>query len=213
MAHPVSLTIVAAVRPGRAADVERVLEAMGDGVANAEAVAFAALSGVHFARFLLVDEATDLAGAPLPASLLYMSDLDVSQARHVAELVDTSSPQLDRLLEHCDGYPDGTSRTRDTRIAYLRDHVVREQARYVNTVGRTVARCTPMPGCGTPSRPISTAAARWPTTRSSRGRGCAPTSATTPPSQGSESGRRGPTSGSGCASSSTASASRSSCSS
>jgi hypothetical protein len=140
MTHPVSVTIVAAVRPGRAADVEGVLEAMGDGVANAEAVAFGALSGVHFARFLLVGEAVDLTGEQLPATLLYMSDLDVPQSLHLAELVDTSSSQLDRLLEHCDGYPESADRTRDARLAFLRAHVVREQARYVNTTARTVAQ-------------------------------------------------------------------------
>jgi hypothetical protein len=140
MARPVTLTIVAAVLPGRAAGLERVLAEMGDGVANDRAVAFAALAGVHFARFMLVGEATDLRGAPLPASLVYMSDLDVPRARHLAELVDTSSAQLDRLLEHCDGYPDAESRTAELRLEYLRAHVVREQARYVNTTGRTATQ-------------------------------------------------------------------------
>src|SRR5262249_14908395 len=36
-----------------------------------------------------------------------------------------------------DGYPDGAARTRESRLAYLRGHRIKEQAFYVNTVGRT----------------------------------------------------------------------------
>ena len=65
------------VAAGRGREPEQLLETMGDGVANGSVVDLGDLDGVHFARFVVLDEATDLRGEPLPASLLYMSDFDV----------------------------------------------------------------------------------------------------------------------------------------
>jgi hypothetical protein len=112
---------------------------MGDGVANGSVVDLATLRGVHFARFVLLDETQDLRGEPLPASLVYMSDVDVAADRHLSDLVDTVGSGLDLLFGHCDGYP-AAPRARDARLSYLRSHLVKEQARYFNTTGRNVRR-------------------------------------------------------------------------
>jgi hypothetical protein len=135
--HQVALTLAAKVRPGEAESLERLLETMGDGVANRTVVDFAALEGVHFARFVLLEETKDLNGERLSALLIYMSDLDVSRERHLRELVEVSGEGLDRLFAHCEGYPADGERTAGVRLAYLRSHRVKEQAFYVNTVGRT----------------------------------------------------------------------------
>jgi hypothetical protein len=52
--YQVALTIAAPVRAGAENDLNRVLESMGDGVANGSVVDFSAFSGVHFARFVLL---------------------------------------------------------------------------------------------------------------------------------------------------------------
>jgi hypothetical protein len=135
--HQVALTLVAKVRPGEVESLKELLETMGDGVANGSVVNLGTLDGVHFARFVVLDEATDLRGEPLAASLLYLSDLDVSREQHLGQLVDQSGEGLDRLFGHCEGYPEGRQLTREGRLDYLRRHRVREQAFYVNTVGRT----------------------------------------------------------------------------
>ena len=138
MAHQVALTLAANVRPGEVESLKQLLGTMGDGVANGSVVDLGTLAGVHFARFVLVDEATDLQGKPLPAWLVYMSDLDVSREQHLGDLVDSAGEGLDRLFGHCTGYPDGAQRTRAQRLAYLRRHRIEEQAFYVNTIGRTM---------------------------------------------------------------------------
>jgi hypothetical protein len=127
-----ALTIAAPVRPGEAGNLEALLATMGDGVANGSVIDFGALSGVHYARLVLLEETTDLEGKPLPATLLLLSDLDVRPAQHLRELVDVAGEGVDRVFGHCAGY------WPQNRLAYLRRHVVKEQARYVNTVGRTV---------------------------------------------------------------------------
>src|SRR5438094_7220478 len=136
MPHQSALTVVANVRPGETDSLRQLLATMGDGVANGSVVDFETLAGLHFARFVLLEETHGLRGEPLPASLVYMSDFDVSRDRHLGDLVDTSGAGMDLLFGHCEGYPDGAQRTRDGRLAYLRRHVVAEQARYVNTIGR-----------------------------------------------------------------------------
>jgi hypothetical protein len=137
MPYQRSLTIVAPVRKGAEGAVEQLLERMGDGVANGSVIDFGALDGVHFARLMIVPADTDSSGAPLPASVILLSDFDVTLDAHLEQLVDTAGAGLDQVFGSCEGYPEGRPARRD-RLEYLRRHVVREAATYVNTRGRTV---------------------------------------------------------------------------
>jgi len=96
---------------------------------------FAHLRGVHFARFYLLEETADLDGQPIPASLVFMSDVDAPLRRHLAELVDVAGDGIDQAFGHCAGYP-GPGARRRARIAWLRRHQLPASAYYVNTVGR-----------------------------------------------------------------------------
>jgi hypothetical protein len=136
MPYQAALTIVAPVRAGAAKALESLLETMGDGVANASVIDFGALTGIHFARLMVIEEDTDQSGAPLPANLVLLSDFDVTPATHLAELVETAGDGIDRVFAHCEGYPGGAPTPRE-RLDYLKRHVVKESARYVNTRGRT----------------------------------------------------------------------------
>lgn len=131
MPYQRALTIVAPVRAGARDELESLLATMGDGVANGSVLDFGALSGVHFARIAVVEEDLDL-----PASLILLSDFDVSAAMHLGELAETEG--VDRLFGHCVGYP-GAPTPRD-RLDYLTRHIVKEQAMYVNTTGRTASQ-------------------------------------------------------------------------
>jgi hypothetical protein len=137
MPYQVALTVVAPVRAGAVDDLKGLLAAMGDGVANGSVIDFGALSGVHFARLFVVDADEDSSGAPLPASLILLSDVDVPKAEHLEELAEVAGTGIDRVFGHCEGYPtSGTITTRE-RLDYLTRHVVKEGARYVNTTGRS----------------------------------------------------------------------------
>jgi hypothetical protein len=122
MSHQIALTVVAEVRPEAADDLRALLATMGDGVANDKVLDFGSFAGLHFARLVLVEESTDLKGDRLPASLLYMSDLDLPKDRHLGELADVGGEAIDRLFGHCVGYPQ-TPTTPEQRLAYLRRHV------------------------------------------------------------------------------------------
>ena len=137
MPYQRSLTIVAPVREGAERDVESLLATMGDGVANGSVIDFGALDGVHFARVMLMPADAGPSGERLPASVVLLTDVDVPVEAHLEQLVDTAGAGIDRVFGRCEGYPDGEP-SGPARLEYLRRHVVREAARYVNTSGRTV---------------------------------------------------------------------------
>jgi hypothetical protein len=134
MPYQQSLTIVAPVRDGAEHDVESLLRSMGDGVANGSVIDFGALDGVHFARLMMVPADT---GAGFPASLILLSDFDGPVDAQLDGLVKTAGAGIDRIFGQCTGYPQGEP-DEHARRDFLRRHVVREAARYVNTSGRTV---------------------------------------------------------------------------
>ena len=130
MKQQFAVTIAARVRPGETAALQDLLASMGDGVANGSVLDLGALTDVHFARLFLLEETTDLDGQPIPASLVYLSDFDVSREEHLAELA--AAPGLDDVFGRCEGYTAGD------RLGFLHAHAIKEQARYVNRPGRGV---------------------------------------------------------------------------
>jgi hypothetical protein len=129
MSHQSALTIWARVVPGRAEALERLLEA-------GPPIPFERLAAVHFARLLLVDD-----GGAAPV-LLFTLDVDGPAEAHLDELADVAADGLDRVLCHCDGYPEPGSRDRAARLAYLRSHLTGVAVFYAHFVGRTLAQVT-----------------------------------------------------------------------
>jgi hypothetical protein len=138
MVDQVALTIMAPINPGLKEDLRQLLQAMGKDPANNDLLPFSKLSGTHFARLFILDEATDLNGAPIAPYLVYMSDVDSPLERHLDELVGVTSAGLDRLFSHCAGYPSEGLVTPGLRRVYLQAHAVSAAAVYVNTLGRTL---------------------------------------------------------------------------
>ncbi len=163
MTYQVALTIVARVKPAYAESLKQVLESaqwMGDrgrggpggnpdGFASQSPtpnlqspydalIPFARLSGVHFARLLVLDEVIDLHGAVIAPQLVFLSDVDAPLERHLDELVDLAGTGIDAIFGHCEGYPAGGTITRDQRLGYLHAHMISAATVYVNTIGRTV---------------------------------------------------------------------------
>jgi len=133
--HQVALTIRAAVHPREVDRLKAVLADLASDGRRAKLLPFEDLP-VHFARFVILDEVTDLHGNRIEPSLYFMSDIDSPPRRFVRELVDVAADGLDQIFSHCEGYPD--SPTAQQRVAYLEDRSIKPTAAYVNTVGRSV---------------------------------------------------------------------------
>src|SRR3954452_9604245 len=90
-AHQVALTVRAPIRRDRVDELREVLDEMGalargTGGAGAPSIPWAEMDGVHFGRLLLLDDSTDLDGKLIPASLIYMAELDAPLGRHAHQL-------------------------------------------------------------------------------------------------------------------------------
>lgn len=138
MTPQVGVNVVCPVLAGHVEPLRTLLEQMGQRPADNGVIPFGQVSGVHFARLFLLDETTDLDGAPIPAQLLLMADLDAPLEARLAELVDAAGNGLDAVFGHCEGY--AGAGTRSARLAFLHGHVVRSAAHYTNTIGRTVTQ-------------------------------------------------------------------------
>ncbi|HLZ07112.1 MAG TPA: hypothetical protein VKT80_00870, partial [Chloroflexota bacterium] len=138
MIDQVALTIVAPIKSGLKEDLRQLLQEIGKDPANNDLLPFAKLSGTHFARLFILEEAIDLNGAPIAPYLVYLSDVDAPLDRHLDELVGTMGAGIDRMFAHCEGYPAGSPITAGQRRAWLNSRAASAAAVYVNTLGRTV---------------------------------------------------------------------------
>jgi len=131
------VTIVARVRPRQLAPLRRLLERMGEDAAGNDKLPLERLRTAHYARLVLLEATRDLNGKPIPAQLLYVSDIDEPLSGHLDDLLELA-PGLDRVFGCCEGYPVRREVTREARVRWLERHMIDTQAFYVNTVGRTV---------------------------------------------------------------------------
>src|SRR4051794_6299117 len=102
-AHQVALTVRAPIRRDRVDELRGVLDEMGalargTGGAGAPSIPWAGMDGVHFARLLLLEDSTDLDQRLIPASLLYMAELDAPLGRHASQLAELGGAGLDAMF-------------------------------------------------------------------------------------------------------------------
>lgn len=135
MPFQIALTVRAPVKPGQTAALTKLLSEISRQGPRAKLFPFESLP-VHFARFVVLDEAKDLAGGSIASSLVFLSDVDSPLSDYLDRLADQAADGLDQVFGHCDGYP--ASPTPRKRVAYLRAKAVRTTTAYVNTVGRSV---------------------------------------------------------------------------
>lgn len=138
MTYQAALTIITKIRPGETENIKQLLKSMNKNPAQNDVIPFNRFSTIHFARMLVLDESVDLSGAVVSPHLVFMVECDAPLNRLLNELVDRAGKGLDEVYRHCEGYPTDNEMTPATRLAYLRANMVKAQAFYVNTVGRTV---------------------------------------------------------------------------
>lgn len=137
MPDQTALTIRAFIRPGRHSELTDLLGEINAKGADNAYLPFREFTGVHFARLFVLPEVTDLAGEPIPASLVYMTDVDGPAEAHLATLTELAAPGIDAVFAHCEDYPAPPLRERH-RDRWLRARVVTGATRYTHTVGRGI---------------------------------------------------------------------------
>ena len=126
------LTVVAEVQRHRRDALEKVLAAIGEAPATNTILSLGAFPGLHFASFVLFDD------AELGPLLVFESNVDGSLDDWLATLVVAPAADLEAIYGHCVGYPAGAGS--DEVLRYLRQRVVRPAAYHIGATGRSVAQ-------------------------------------------------------------------------
>lgn len=136
-----ALTIVAELIPDKIEWLRTLLEKEVelDPGSNAH-IPFARLSGVHYARILILDEARDLKGLTLPPKLVFNTNYDAPLESHLREL--TTLPVvyegLCRIFSACRDFP--ANPTQDSLLAFIQSHSVRYEALHIGNRGRSLSQ-------------------------------------------------------------------------
>ncbi|MBV6702873.1 hypothetical protein [Kitasatospora aureofaciens] len=138
MPYQLAVTVRASVPAARVAEVQELLREAGRKGTAGELFPFAEVESIHFARVVLIPEAPGGTDAAMPASVVYMAEVDGPLEAHLRDLVRKAGDGLGRVFGLCDGYPAGGSPGSSERaqIAWLRSHGTSCAAYYVNTAGR-----------------------------------------------------------------------------
>ena len=137
--------IVAPVRDGHMDNLRALLVSMNKTVGHADPVnplvPFGRFDRLHVARFVILeaktaDEITAHGVAPYPwrTSLAFLGDCDGDRDSFIAELAAHAGPGLKKIFSFCEGF----SEQDDSLLEWMKAHNVRQQANYINWIGRTV---------------------------------------------------------------------------
>lgn len=133
------VTVIAEFDSARLTSLRQVLCEIARDPERNDVMPFGAIEGVHFARWVIIpNDARGVFGDFAP-HLLYASEFDGGRPSHFERLLDAVEAGLDRVLEHCTGYPPASQRTREARLRFLSDHVVPFGSLYQSTTGSVAA--------------------------------------------------------------------------
>lgn len=132
-----AVTVCAVIKPESEGNLRQVLQRVNDDIENNELLPFAQISdSLHFARFLILDKTEHPTAKP--AYLFWMANVDGSIQAFLQAVIAKVRHGIDAIFGHCEDYPVGDARTDDNRLTYLQSKLIKSNAYYINTIGRTV---------------------------------------------------------------------------
>jgi len=138
--HP--LTLVTPVKSGQQDNLNGLLMQIRKDVQAGQPVGFENLGTIHYARWVLL-EPKDADGNPetdVGWRLVLCSNFDGSEEDHLRGFSTTCADFTDRLYSFCEGYPEVSTRTAESREKYLSQWRVKESSFFVGAPGRTVSQ-------------------------------------------------------------------------
>lgn len=97
------------------------------------------VTGLHFARFVVLDAGTDAGGKPYAEHLIFSSNYDLPRDGHLKELIEHSGSALWELLSFCEEAPQGVFNA-DRLFDFLQSHNYEASTFYVGVGLRSVAQ-------------------------------------------------------------------------
>ncbi len=128
-----AFTIMTPIDPGEVAELESLLNDIGDHIDDNPHVRFAELEDLHYASFFIVANGTE------GAHLFFEGNVDGRTRPFLEKLLETEAARnaVDSIYGHCIGYPPAAT-DRAAALHYLTSHDIGANAFYVAWPGRTV---------------------------------------------------------------------------
>ncbi|WP_455210139.1 hypothetical protein [Kaarinaea lacus] len=132
-----AITVCAVIKPESEEKLRQVLQIVNDDIEHNELLPFAQINqSLHFSRFLILDSVDQPVAKP--AYLFWMANVDGSVQAFLESVIAGVGFGIDAIFSHCEDYPIEQTRTDDNRLKYLQSKLIKSDAYYINTIGRTV---------------------------------------------------------------------------
>jgi hypothetical protein len=134
-----ALSIIATIKPGMQQQViDWCKEIEEYGVDDNPVIPFRKITGIHFARIVVLPDRKDISGQPIPARLVFTTNYDLPLEDHMHELVSVAGKGLWHLFSMCEKFPDKTSYSDADLIAYMKSVTIKTATFYVGVGNRSV---------------------------------------------------------------------------
>jgi len=133
-----ALAVLVKIKPGTIDALKAKLLQFNDPSSDIETnsiIPFKKISGLHFARFVVLDEAKDIKGNIITPSLVFATDYDKPLDKHLDEVIQIGGAGLKEIFLFCEGF----SNTTDIK-SYLYSNRKNYSAFYTGTPYRSVDR-------------------------------------------------------------------------
>lgn len=133
-----ALTVAVRIKPGHRDVLSKQLTTYDRDIRGCKDIVFAALTTVHFMRWVIVETTSD-GGA---GTLLFESNHDGTIHAHLDDLLRAGAPGLHAIYQHCEDYPAelGGSAAPEAFKNYLIGRTIPHSAFHVGAHGKSVAQ-------------------------------------------------------------------------
>lgn len=135
-----SVTIIVPVIKNKVDDLLEYLDKIKTDLDHGIPPEFEKLDIVHYARWVVIDHGKSWINDPTPRipKLVFVVDFDGDVDTFLKGFCTDTSTILDKVYGFCEAYPGIDKRSPESRIAYLKNNIVKDAAVYIGAPGRSV---------------------------------------------------------------------------
>lgn len=135
------LTIVSPVKLTSFSNLDAVLKQLRADLEQGIQQPFQNIDTIHYFRLVLLEaQPPDGKGSGYPATFVLSTDYDGDEETQLTTLVQTCTELMDKLYDNCEGYPQISARSADSRKEYLKQGRLKASAFFAGAPGRTLVQ-------------------------------------------------------------------------
>lgn len=136
--HP--LIILSPVRKDKLETLDKRLSVIRENLQKGTETEFRKVPTLHYGRWVILSRESfrDEPAVPVGIRLIFSTNFDGDKENHLTELVTVLTKYIDDIYECCEGYPEPSARTTESRKNYLKKYCIKTSAFFNGAPGRTV---------------------------------------------------------------------------